>query len=95
MSSFEYDQAKIELKETRRAILTYLKSTYNDKLEAEKTFKYLENVVTNIIKRHEYSINFGSGGNPLWHAKVLVLMSKWVEIENRLGKLISSRIESS
>jgi hypothetical protein len=92
--SFEYDQAKIELEETKKKLIDYLRSTYVDKSDADKTFKYLENIVTNIIKRHEYSINFGSGGNPIWHARILVLMSKWVEVENRLGKLISSKIES-
>jgi hypothetical protein len=38
--SFEYDQAKIELEETKKKLIDYLRSTYVDKSDADKTFKY-------------------------------------------------------
>jgi len=90
---FEFNQAKLDLEETKSKLLEYIKLTYDAQEEMDSTFLYLESIVSKICKRQQFNICF-DGGNPIWHARILHLLSNWIRLENKVGVLMSQRISS-
>ena len=88
---FEFNQAQHDLEESKSKLKEYLRLTYKTQKEADTTYSYLESVIIKVCKHQEYRLTFG-GGNPIWHARVLNLLSEWIRLENKVGMLISKEI---
>lgn len=90
---FEFNQAQLDLDDIKTKLRDYLLLTYKTEKDAEATYIYLEGIVSRICKSQDYTLSFG-GGSPLWHARVLYLLGKWVNLENKVGVLISREANS-
>ena len=100
MSDYEFNQAEYNLEEVKESLHKYLNDCYyadeeNPKEAAAKTFKYLENIVEDIIKKKPYSLRFGRGGSPLWHVSILKYLSEWIEAEYVVCKMLSKQLDSN
>lgn len=97
--SHDLEQVRTELFEIKEKLYSYLLGSYQRDPDgpieaAQKTFKYLGDVVDLIIKKNEFKIQFGSGGATLWHSRVLSLLASWIEIEYRYSLLLARELDS-
>lgn len=97
MFDYEFEQAGYNLDEIKEKLKDYLLNSYhvsdNDpKNQAKKTFRYLENLVDCITKRKNYTMQFDSGGSPLWHATIFSYLAQWVRIEIKLCEMLSEEL---
>jgi len=97
--SYDLEQIQIELSEIKSKLYSYLLGSYQKDPDgpeeaAQKTFKYLGDVVDLIIKKNEFKIQFGSGGAILWHSRILSLLASWIEIEYRYSLLLAKDLDS-
>lgn len=96
--SYDLEQIQTELSEIKEKLYNYLLGSYQRDADgpedpAQKTFKYLGDVVDLIIKKNEFKIQFGSGGATLWHSRVLSLLASWIEIEYRYSLLLARELD--
>jgi hypothetical protein len=100
MSDYEYNQAQYDLEEVKENLLEYLSDCYysddsDPKGAAKRTYKYLESIVDNILKKKSYNLRFGDGGSPLWHVSVLKYLSEWIEAENKVCRMLGKQLDSN
>ena len=97
--SQDLEQVQTELSEIKEKLNNYLLGSYQRDSDgpeepAQKTFKYLSDVVDLIIKRNEFKIQFGSGGATLWHSRVLFFLASWIELEYKYSLLLTKELDS-
>ena len=93
MSSYEIQKAAQALDSAKDDVKKYLKEHYPDETVATITFKYLEEIVTKIIKRQKVSVSWGSGASPCWHINIFRMLSSWIEAETNLSAAISEELK--
>jgi len=99
MSDYELEQIKNSLKDLKVQLYNYLVDSYYSDPEgaivaADKTFRYLANIVDLIIKKHSFKLQFGEGGAILWHAKIMEFLSLWLELEYKYSILLSEQLDA-
>lgn len=94
--SYDLDKARQDLEQVKSTLFRHLLDSYyqeqDSKQMADKTFKFLENIVDQIIKRKKFNIAFNAGGAPTWHSAVLTHLGAWVEAELRLNAILSEEL---
>ena len=97
MCSYEFEKARQDLATVRDTLYQHLITSYHkekdSKASADSTFKYLESVIDNVIKRKKYYLSFHGGGSATWHSTVFELMGSWVEAETRLNSCMSEELD--
>jgi hypothetical protein len=95
-NSFEYEQAKINLQDTKDKLYEYLLTSYekdkSPKETADTTFKYLESVQDSILKRDKLNFEFSRGGSPMWYKNLFAYLAKWIEEEYKIDEILSEEL---
>lgn len=95
--SYELEQAKEHLQQTKTELREYLLTTFrncreNPEQEASNVFQNLAGIVDRIIKRQAFALKWGSGGTAEWHRTILQLLTRWVSLEIEISALLNQAL---